>query len=133
VTFFSGARLVEQLRAHKESLLPVGTLRRRFYDWCRIRLRAVPRESAEQVPEQNHAAQSSGAEPVRFENGLPLPPDDLGMRVGGTRATNSSPKVNSYRRASFVPFRTISRGQVGAFLISAVVLAGCSGILLLKR
>jgi SAM-dependent methyltransferase len=85
MTFFSGAHFVEQLRAHKERLLPVGTLRRRFYDWCRVRLRAVPREAAEQVPEQNHGAQSSGAEPVRFENGLPLPPDDLCMRVGGTK------------------------------------------------
>jgi len=79
-----GRWLVEQLRTCKQTLLPQGTLQRRVYDWCRIRLRASPRK-AEPLPEQNNASQNSGAQPVRFDNGLPLPPDDLCMRVGGTK------------------------------------------------
>lgn len=85
MNFFTGTRLVEQFRTCKQRLLPEGTLRRRAYDWCRTRLRASPRK-AEMVAEQNNASQNSGAQPVRFENGLPLPPDDLCMRVGGTKS-----------------------------------------------
>jgi SAM-dependent methyltransferase len=80
--------LVERLRTYKERLLPRGTPGRRCYDWCRDRLTFVPRQ-AERAVDQNQVREKFGTEPVCRDNGgLPLPPDDLCMRVGGTKGND---------------------------------------------
>jgi SAM-dependent methyltransferase len=76
-------RLLEHVRIYKEKLLPQGTIRRRYYEWSRNSLRTAP--IAKQRAD-HQASGSLGAEPFGDPKGaLPLPPDDLCMRVGGTK------------------------------------------------
>jgi SAM-dependent methyltransferase len=78
------SELVEQIRAYKERLLPQGTRRLRYFEWFRNTARATARK-VEQLPEQTRAPENVGSEVVPETGAFPLPPEDLCMRVGGTK------------------------------------------------
>ena len=77
--------VLARLRTFKERLLPPWTLRRQYYDWFRSGFKAAP-EHSRKVGERNGVAEIIAGESVFLAGcSLPLPPDDLCMRVGGTK------------------------------------------------